>query len=145
MKIAYQDNDFDLIVDSRWTIEYLGTVIEAEYTHRFVIPVMSEDGESTVDPLACGALYDSEKNLLRFSEHIASVLDVNAEVLVINTNHGMHLGTLFNTAVKGRSNADDKGGSLMGELNKQRADELLQRIFRNKIALDIFHDFCVGI
>jgi hypothetical protein len=89
IRIANQDTDFDFIVDNRMSVEYLAHLIEAEYTHRFVIPVMTPDGESKVDSLSCGALYDSEKNLLRFSENIADVLDVDSEVLVINTNHGM--------------------------------------------------------
>lgn len=89
IRISKQDDtDFSLLVDNRQTIEYLAQVIEAEYTYRFVFPEMSEDGESKVESLNCGALYDSEKNLLRFSETISDVLDVDSEVLVINTNHG---------------------------------------------------------
>jgi hypothetical protein len=128
--IANQDTDFDLVIDNRETVEYLAHLIEAEYTHRFVIPVMTEDGECNIDSLSCGALYDSEKNLIRFSEVIADVLDVDSEVLVINTNHG-------------RSHPEDLGLSSRGAINSLKADEMLQRIFRNKIALEIFHDYCV--
>jgi hypothetical protein len=122
--------DFDLIVDNRMSIEYLSHLIEAEYTHRFVIPVMTPDGESKVDSLTCGALYDMENNLLRFSEYIADVLDIDSEVLVINTVHG-------------RADPGDSTGSALGAINSQKADDFLQRIFRNKIALDLFHDYCV--
>lgn len=97
IRIANQSGtNFELMVDKRQTIEHLSHQIEAEYAHRVVIPGMSEDGASLVDPLTCGALYDSEKKLLKFSELISDVLDVESEVLVINTNHGIYGCMLIN-------------------------------------------------
>ena len=76
-----------LIVDKRNTIEYLAHQIEADFAYRFLIPVENAEEISSaedIQPLVCGAIYDSSQRLLRFTEYIQNVLDMDSTLTVVN-------------------------------------------------------------
>ncbi|KAI9199540.1 uncharacterized protein BJ171DRAFT_585090 [Polychytrium aggregatum] len=101
---------FMVVVEKSKTIERLCHQIEAEYAYRYMIPEEQgvhdnpvddedEDGnvdeasstkanvplnQNRIDPLECGAVYDSGKVALRFTDKVGEILRMDQTIYVVN-------------------------------------------------------------